>query len=216
MKKYILVFILVFMPFFASAEVPANTFFFMDGKGYDLSGTQSYFCFNDSNCYDLQGVFAFVKQAQTQINNLQNKVDNLQNQVNQLQSPVFSGYSQASSTPVVDNAVQSFKFFLDPSNTEVGGMSSTIDKPWMPIVVVGKLKNSVTATLIIDKVIVNDREIYSPLSGKIYSLSSDNRFYFPEINRTNMTDGSPVPGYLYTIHFTDSFHNGELSGAFSY
>lgn len=60
MKK-IIVIALFLVPFFAKAEVPANTFFFEDGKGYGLDGQQKYFCFIDSKCYTVDGVFAFSR-----------------------------------------------------------------------------------------------------------------------------------------------------------
>lgn len=86
-------------------SVPDNVYFFGDGKGYNVDGTQEYFCFQDGSCYSVQGVFAFVRQAQSTIADLQNKVGDLQNQVNQIQatstvqSPITPITPQATSTP---------------------------------------------------------------------------------------------------------------------
>lgn len=91
MKK-ILVFALfgLLVPFTShAADVPSNAYFFGDGKGYDESGNQKYYCFGTGaslDCYSVEGVFVFVRQVQSTIEDLQNKVNELQNTVNQLQS----------------------------------------------------------------------------------------------------------------------------------
>jgi hypothetical protein len=56
MKKYLisLVAIWAFVPFFAKAE--AQLFWFMDNKGYDLSGQVQAFKLMDGNCYDVAGL----------------------------------------------------------------------------------------------------------------------------------------------------------------
>ena len=63
MKKYLLFSFLIFTPFYANANVPTNTFFFADGKGYNIEGKQTHFCFLDGNCYDLNQKFAFSKEV---------------------------------------------------------------------------------------------------------------------------------------------------------
>lgn len=67
---------------FAKAAVPKNTFFFDDGKGYNIEGEQVYFCFEDDKCYNLEGLFAFVREAQVLITNLESKIASLENQIN--------------------------------------------------------------------------------------------------------------------------------------
>jgi hypothetical protein len=99
MKKWIIVCILMFLPLFAKADVPANAYFFGDGKGYNVDGQQMYYCFSDLSCYSVEGVFAFVRQVKSTITDLTNKVNNLQNTINQIQSqpinsPIVAGNSQ--------------------------------------------------------------------------------------------------------------------------
>ncbi len=103
MKKYILLVLLTLLFSFASyakADVPSNTFFLGDGKGYDVNGVQTYFCLADSNCYDISGVFAFIRQAQTQLADLQTRVGNLENTVNQTQPIQPQATSTPASTPI--------------------------------------------------------------------------------------------------------------------
>lgn len=64
--KY-LIGLLIFIPWLASAEVPADTFFFMDNKGYDLAGQQKYFCLMDNNCYTISGEFAFNRKSKVEV-----------------------------------------------------------------------------------------------------------------------------------------------------
>lgn len=61
MKKYLLIILLV--PLFASAEVPAGTYFLMDNKGYGVSGEQTHFCLMDGNCYTVSGEFSFKREV---------------------------------------------------------------------------------------------------------------------------------------------------------
>jgi hypothetical protein len=71
------------------ATVPSNAYFFGDGKGYDENMTEKYFCFGNEvtvDCYNLEGVFVFVRQVQAMITDLQNQINNLQNQVSQIPS----------------------------------------------------------------------------------------------------------------------------------
>jgi hypothetical protein len=51
MKKYIVVSVLVFMPFLAHAEVP-TLFGFLDGSVYGIDGQQKYLCFLNGECID--------------------------------------------------------------------------------------------------------------------------------------------------------------------
>lgn len=83
MKKFVLlVFLgLLFAPITraATTDVPSNVYFFGDGKGYNENGDQKYFCFTDGSCYSVEGVFAFVRQVQGIVANLQTRVTNLEN-----------------------------------------------------------------------------------------------------------------------------------------
>lgn len=95
MKKLL---VLVFLSFFAwgsaSANVPDGTYFFMDNKGYDESGTQTFFCFEDGSCYTTEGAFAFVRELQNKVAELEQKVTDLQNQLAQQQAPVIQQPTQ--------------------------------------------------------------------------------------------------------------------------
>lgn len=55
----------LFLAPIAHAEVPNNVFFFGDGKGYNSSGDQLYFCLADGNCYTIEGKFAFQREIQS-------------------------------------------------------------------------------------------------------------------------------------------------------
>lgn len=78
MKKYLLIGLLLLTPFFAKAEVPENTFFFGDGKGYNVDGNQMYYCFQDGSCYSLEGTFAFIREVQGKLTNLEARVLDLE------------------------------------------------------------------------------------------------------------------------------------------
>lgn len=60
MKK-LLVFLVVFFPLFAQAQVPSGVFGFADGKYYDESQSLKYMCFGDGNCYDMNQKLAFSR-----------------------------------------------------------------------------------------------------------------------------------------------------------
>lgn len=94
MKKFIIVCALLLVPFLAKAEVPVNTYFFGDGKGYNENGDQKYFCFSDGSCYSLEGVFAFVREVQNTLVNLQNQVNNLQTSINMSKNQIAAGTSE--------------------------------------------------------------------------------------------------------------------------
>lgn len=70
------------------AAVPDGTYFFMDNKGYDESGKQTFFCFDDGSCYTVEGVLSFTREITNKIDQLNQKITDLQNTVNQLQQPV--------------------------------------------------------------------------------------------------------------------------------
>lgn len=61
MKKYLLIGLVLFFPYFASAEVPSGVLGFLDGKFYDENQTLKYICFMDNNCYDMDQKLAFTK-----------------------------------------------------------------------------------------------------------------------------------------------------------
>lgn len=52
MKKYLLIGLLVFLPFFAKAET--QVFGFMNGQFYDIKGTLKYACLMDGSCYEYE------------------------------------------------------------------------------------------------------------------------------------------------------------------
>jgi len=96
MKKYLILSVLIFLPFLAKADAPSNVYFFGDGKGYNVDGTQEYFCFGtgQQDCYNIEGVFSFVREAQSTLASLQNTVNDLKNQITQLQTPIVAGVPQ--------------------------------------------------------------------------------------------------------------------------
>lgn len=109
MKKLIIG-LLLFAPFFAKAEVPANTFFFGDGKGYNVDGNQMYYCFGDGSCYSIEGTFAFVREVKNQLINLENRVSNLESN--------FMPNKNISGSAIIEKV----NFF--PAKMSEGGLSS--------------------------------------------------------------------------------------------
>lgn len=81
---------MLFLPSFAFAEVPQGVMGFMDGKLYTQQGFSSgipdYICFMDSNCYNKEMQWVFMREVQSAITELQNKVNDLQNQINNTQT----------------------------------------------------------------------------------------------------------------------------------
>lgn len=61
--KYFIISLLILCPFLVKAQVPGGAFFFEDGKGYDVNGNQTYFCFGDGSCYTVKGEFAFNRNS---------------------------------------------------------------------------------------------------------------------------------------------------------
>jgi hypothetical protein len=79
MKKYLIISVLLFAPFFAKAEVPSDVLLLDNGSGYNINGEQTAQCLMNNYCYDMQGVFAFIREVKNQLINLENRVSNLEN-----------------------------------------------------------------------------------------------------------------------------------------
>lgn len=100
--KYLIVLVLVCAPLFAKAAVPDGTYFFLDNKGYNVAGEQTFFCFQDGSCYTVEGVFTFTRQLQEKIDQLTQKLETLQNIASStpVSSPVQAPTPVSSPAPV--------------------------------------------------------------------------------------------------------------------
>lgn len=107
MKKAILLVVLglLFAPVVkAQTEptVPENVYFFGDGKGYDEDGTQKYLCFGIifQSCYSIEGIFAFTRELQGIVSNLQNQISELRNTVSQIPISTENILPSTTSSPI--------------------------------------------------------------------------------------------------------------------
>lgn len=91
-----------------ASSTHSNVYFFGDGKGYNVDGTQEYFCFGNGDCYSVEGVFSFVRQVQDTLTNLQNTITQLQNQVTQLQSTPQASSPIAGGEPQPPQSTETF------------------------------------------------------------------------------------------------------------
>lgn len=84
--KYLIILGLLVTPFVTRAAVPDGTYFFDNGQGYDVNGTQTFFCLGivSQTCYTVEGEYAFVRELVAKIDQLNQKIDQLQNTINNL------------------------------------------------------------------------------------------------------------------------------------